>query len=138
MADDPRISGLLEQMICYGLTAEEACRDCPELLPRVRERWQVFGRIDAEYQALFPEPEPEPGTPADPAASGIIAGMPGLPEVPGYTIEAELGRGGMGVVYRAWHLRLQRPVAVKMLLSGAYAQPAERERFLREAEAVAA
>ena len=43
----------------------------------------------------------------------------------------------MGVVYRAWHLRLNRPVALKMLLAGAYARPAERERFQREAEAVA-
>jgi Serine/threonine protein kinase len=52
-------------------------------------------------------------------------------------VEAELGHGGMGVVYRAWHLRLRRRVALKMLLAGADAQPAERERFLREAEAVA-
>src|SRR5262245_6919723 len=43
----------------------------------------------------------------------------------------------MGVVYRAWHHRLQRPVAVKMLLAGAYAQPQELERFLREAQTVA-
>ena len=43
----------------------------------------------------------------------------------------------MGVVYRARHLRLDRPVALKMLLAGAYARPEERERFQREAEAVA-
>jgi serine/threonine-protein kinase len=53
-------------------------------------------------------------------------------------MEAVLGQGGMGVVYQAWHLRLNRPVALKMLLSGPYARPAELERFLREAEAVAA
>ena len=44
----------------------------------------------------------------------------------------------MGVVYRARHLRLNRPVALKMILAGAYAAPEELERFLREAEAVAA
>jgi serine/threonine-protein kinase len=43
----------------------------------------------------------------------------------------------MGIVYKARHLRLQRPVALKMLLAGAYAQPHELERFLREAETVA-
>src|SRR5262249_49710729 len=43
----------------------------------------------------------------------------------------------MGVVYQARHLRLNRPVALKMLLAGAYAGPHERARFQREAEAVA-
>ena len=43
----------------------------------------------------------------------------------------------MGIVYRALDTRLHRPVAVKMLLAGAYAHPGERERFLREAAAAA-
>jgi serine/threonine-protein kinase len=62
----------------------------------------------------------------------------GLPQVPGYEVQAVLGRGGMGVVYKARHLRLGRTVALKMLLVGAYAGPHERARFQREAEAVAA
>jgi hypothetical protein len=52
-------------------------------------------------------------------------------------VEAVLGRGGMGVVFRARHLRLNRPVALKMALDGAYARPRDKDRFQREAEAVA-
>src|SRR5260370_41390636 len=52
-------------------------------------------------------------------------------------MDAILGRGGMGVVYKSRHLRLNRIVALKMLLTGAYAGPRELERFQREAEAVA-
>jgi WD40 repeat protein len=57
--------------------------------------------------------------------------------VPGYRILAEIGRGGMGVVYQAVQLALNRPVALKMILAGAHAGPQEMARFSREAEAVA-
>ena len=58
--------------------------------------------------------------------------------IPGYEIEGELKRGGMGVVYRARQAGLNRTVALKMILAGAFADPATRTRFLFEAESVAA
>jgi serine/threonine protein kinase len=60
-----------------------------------------------------------------------------LPTVAGYEVLGVLGRGGMGVVYQARHLALDRVVALKMILAGAHADAEEVRRFRREAEAVA-
>jgi serine/threonine protein kinase len=57
------------------------------------------------------------------------------PVIPGYTVFGEIGRGGMGVIYRAHQVSLDRPVALKVLRRGASVD--ERERFRSEAEAAA-
>jgi eukaryotic-like serine/threonine-protein kinase len=130
MANDPRARQLLEEVLDSDRTPEEVCRDSPELLPQVRELLRRLRVVEAQVGALFPCPEALPESPELPDA--------GPPRLPGYEVQEVLGRGGMGVVYKARHHRLNRPVALKMLLAGAYAPPEELERFLRGAEFEAA
>lgn len=129
--DDPRVRELLDVLSDQEATPEEVCGHCPELLPVVRARWSQICRARAELDALLP---------VHPEASFPLRGPQeeSLPPLPGYQVDAVLGRGGMGIVFRARHLKLGRLVAVKMSLAGSYASEHERERFRREAEAVAA
>ena len=64
---------------------------------------------------------------------------PLLPVVPGYELIEELGQGGMGVVYKARHVKLQRLVALKMILPNRdlSPEPLKLELFVAEAQAVA-
>ncbi|WP_165227046.1 protein kinase domain-containing protein [Aquisphaera insulae] len=130
MPIDPLVLELLEEVEA-GKTPEEACADHPGLLEEVRARLERVGRVCDELDALFPEP-------AESLRRLSVSRPSFTPDIPGHAIESVLGRGGMGVVYKARNLRLNRPVAVKMMLNAGYAGPPELARFLREAEALAA
>jgi serine/threonine-protein kinase len=131
MVDEERVQQLVDEILDTENTPEEVCAAYPELLAEVQRRWRQLRLVSAELEALFPVPAPSTG-PHDASRQDVI-----LPHVPGYEVEAVLGRGGMGIVFRARQQSLNRVVALKMVLAGAYAGLHERERFQREAEAVA-
>jgi tetratricopeptide (TPR) repeat protein/predicted Ser/Thr protein kinase len=132
MTDNPRLQQLLDELLDSQSTPEDVCRSDPELLPEVRAYLREVRRVRSQLDTLFPAlPGADGGAPPPPPEETA------LPQIPLYEVQRVLGRGGAGVVYEARHLRLNRSVALKMLLAGPYARPDERERFLREAEAVA-
>ncbi len=132
MAGERDLRHLLEVILDTGKSPEDVCQGDPELLAAVQARLQYVRRLEAQLEVLLPSSSPRA---AGTAAAGPWTTQP--PRLSGYEVQDELGRGGMGVVYRAWDQRLRRPVALKMLLAGDFARADERERFRREAEAAA-
>src|ERR1700677_4727585 len=132
MSDENRIQELLDNLESHQ-TPEDVCGNDPELLREVRARWDKIRRVKNQIDDLFPLSEKDAPTWKEGNASPHD-----LPQIDGYDVESVLGRGGMGVVFKAKHCKLNRLVALKMMLSGLFAGPLERARFQREAEAVAA
>jgi len=97
------------------------------------------GAYDPNGATMAPGQESKSGSSNTAVNVGSIKPNTGgskFPNVPGYDILGELGRGGMGVVYRAKQRGLGRMVALKMILGGANVNPEDIARFELEARAV--
>jgi serine/threonine-protein kinase len=137
MSRDARVERLLEEMLNSGLTPEEVAGNSPDLLEEVRERWNHLRRIEAQLQTLFPPSEEVPSEVPPPPPPPPPVGEVRLADIPGYEVTEILGRGGMGIVYRGIHRKLDRAVAIKMLLASRHATSRERAMLAREAQAIA-
>lgn len=107
----------------------------PESVQSTGSKWQSLSRSGATNDSIDQANRStagrsgKPRAPTDPGELGRFVGN--------YQLLEEIGRGGMGVVYRARQLNLNRDVALKMILSGEFASPREMTRFQTEAQASA-
>ncbi len=122
------------------------CASCQQTLEELTADTVWRSELREEISVLLDDVEHEGvGDPLaatfDATADGPAVATEGtagnVPVVPGYEISGVLGRGGMGVVYAARHVRLNRQCALKMILAGAHAGRDDVARFITEAEAIA-
>jgi WD40 repeat protein len=112
----------------------------PELAAELAAFFADHDRLHQLAAGMRPVEEPAPPPAEAPTlAPGISADAPlgSVRYFGDYELLAEIARGGMGVVYRARQVSLNRTVALKMILAGQLASPADVQRFQTEAEAAA-
>lgn len=138
MARDDELAQLLQEMLDqqrdgFDPDVETILVDHPHLADELRELWATLqvaenlgGLARADVESIVDQNvtayKPEPTSPSS---------------IGDFVIIEELGRGGMGVVYRARQQSLDRIVALKMILRGEFASSEDLQRFRTEAEAIA-
>jgi WD40 repeat protein/tRNA A-37 threonylcarbamoyl transferase component Bud32 len=113
---------------------DEVLRRHPELASELKAFFADQERLDRAARAMHP-PEP-PTLPPEPQMAGSSP-LGTVRYFGDYELLEEIARGGMGVVYKARQVSLNRVVALKMILAGQLASEADVKRFRAEAEAAA-
>src|SRR5262249_16796455 len=125
-------------LVCGEYELQEESARHEDFLSRFPD-WADWLRLQLVFQDAFSTTD----RPRSLESAPTVGDAPGLEQksgplqVPGYEILDELGRGGMGVVYRARQVKANRHVALKMIRGGERAGAAELARFKTEGEAIA-
>ncbi len=138
---DQQLANLLSDLtdqVCRGESVDfdAVCLQNPDMADDLRRLWGAILVTDTAgaiaNKSLSPD---EYGLRGDSAVPWPSLHLPTI--VGDYELIQEIGRGGMGVVFRATQISLNRDVAIKMILRGRLASDADLQRFLAEAAATA-
>ncbi len=115
----------------------ELVRRHPDVADELRAFFADQAKLDRMAQALNQADVGDIKTVAPEQAANEPGVLPRIRYFGDYELLEEIARGGMGVVYKARQVSLNRIVALKMILAGELASPADVQRFHTEAEAAA-